>query len=348
MRLKNSFLLILTLAILGLFVMNCEGPAGKDGVDGVDGVDGLDGTPGVAGNLVCIECHNTAKKDGITGAYQTSGHFAATTLNRGGSQSCARCHGNEGFVETQFTGQDTTATAFTIVTPISCGTCHDFHNSLDFENDGPDYALRATHPVALIIDPTVIVDFGSSSNTCANCHQARTNEPYAANVAASAPTDSFTVTSTHYGPHHGPQSNLLSGNGFAELAGTMAYPTESSHLAAEATCVTCHMGENANGVGGHSWHTSLANCTAACHTGITSFDNNGAQTAIVAQLEELKVLLQTAGIVDDAGHVVKGTYPMVTAQSFFNYIAIEEDRSKGVHNPAYAKALLTNSIEAMQ
>ena len=31
-----------------------------------------------------------------------------------------------------------------------------------------------------------------------------------------------------------------------------------------------------------------------------------------------------------------------------NFLSIEEDRSKGVHNPAYIIALLTNSIEALQ
>lgn len=39
---------------------------------------------------------------------------------------------------------------------------------------------------------------------------------------------------------------------------------------------------------------------------------------------------------------------MVLAQAFFNWIGLEEDRSLGVHNPSYVKALLKNSIEAVE
>ena len=47
-------------------------------------------------------------------------------------------------------------------------------------------------------------------------------------------------------------------------------------------------------------------------------------------------------------HPVVGTYPMVQAQAFFNWVGLEEDRSLGVHNPRYVEALLTNSIEALE
>jgi len=60
------------------------------------------------------------------------------------------------------------------------------------------------------------------------------------------------------------------------------------------------------------------------------------------------------GIVHD-GHAYLGSYgfgvnwPYETAQAAWNYILItQEDMSKGVHNPAYATALLQNSIEALQ
>ena len=42
-----------------------------------------------------------------------------------------------------------------------------------------------------------------------------------------------------------------------------------------------------------------------------------------------------------------GTFPMVQAQAYFNWIGLTEDRSEGVHNPKYVKALLANTLEAL-
>ena len=68
-------------------------------------------------------------------------------------------------------------------------------------------------------------------------------------------------------------------------------------------------------------------------------------------LVELRDILVANGVVagddEDGYHPVVGTYPMVEAQSFFNWIGLEEDRSLGVHNPKYVVALLKNSIKAL-
>ena len=50
---------------------------------------------------------------------------------------------------------------------------------------------------------------------------------------------------------------------------------------------------------------------------------------------------------DEAYEPIVGTYPMIQAQAFFNWIGLEEDRSLGVHNPAYVNALLDNTLEAL-
>ena len=42
------------------------------------------------------------------------------------------------------------------------------------------------------------------------------------------------------------------------------------------------------------------------------------------------------------------TVSIKVGQAAWNYALLKEDLSKGVHNPAYAKALLKNSIEALQ
>ena len=40
--------------------------------------------------------------------------------------------------------------------------------------------------------------------------------------------------------------------------------------------------------------------------------------------------------------------PAKEAQAIWNYKTLEEDKSAGIHNPGYAKALLKNSIQALQ
>ena len=52
------------------------------------------------------------------------------------------------------------------------------------------------------------------------------------------------------------------------------------------------------------------------------------------------------GIIHD-GHPQPGTYTITQAQAAWNYLTVVEDQSNGVHNPAYTKALIKNSIEAL-
>jgi hypothetical protein len=246
---------------------------------------------------------------------------------------CARCHGKQGFIEYAVTGEVRADIPDPVA--IDCATCHYVHPTA--------FGIRRDAPVALLGVAGYDLDFGDSSNLCANCHQSRRPEP---NIEA--PADTFRITSTHYGPHHGPQANVLEGVGFAEIAGSTAYPTPitgSAHLNAGATCVTCHMAGDAEGAGGHTWHP--VECTY-CH----GADVSPYQDQIQEKLDTLRDRLVELGVVeyveaDEAYEPVVGTYPMIQAQAFFNWIGLVEDRSRGAHNPGYVSALLDNSIEAL-
>ncbi len=43
-----------------------------------------------------------------------------------------------------------------------------------------------------------------------------------------------------------------------------------------------------------------------------------------------------------------GTYPEEVASAMWNYMFVVEDQSLGVHNPAYARALLQQALDALQ
>jgi len=109
--------------------------------------------------------------------------------------------------------------------------------------------------------------------------------------------------------------------------------------------------EYADGESGHTWWPTVAACTG-CHMGADDFDIGGTQTENHDKLVALRDRLVELGVVeyveeDEAFEPVVGTYPMIQAQAFFNWIGLEEDRSLGVHNPAYFEALLDNTLEAL-
>jgi hypothetical protein len=335
-------LMILALAVAA----GCtkEGPAGPAGADGTNGMNGTDGKDGVDGNASCIQCHTIEYMNQIEDQYAESGHSAGLYVGyAGGRKDCAMCHSHEGFVETQHTGLDTTAADIPIPTHIQCGTCHSFHETLDFENDGPDYAIRQNGPVNLMmysaVGTEVTLDFGNNSNLCLNCHQPRRAGP------EDDGTGNFTITSTHYGPHHGPQGTFLQGIGGAEIGVGYPEPGSSSHV--QAGCTGCHMHEYAEGEGGHTWKVPVASCTP-CHEGATTLDINGVQTEIAGLMDDLKNELMGLGVLDAEGHPVVGTYPLVQAQAFYNYAGLVDDRSNGIHNPDYIHQLVVNSINAIQ
>lgn len=334
------------------------GPAGADGVDGVDGVNGVDGA-----GAVCISCHSNEHRDPIYAAYVLSNHYGPDgngldgSWARGTSASCAQCHNNQGFIDFQSGlyvdangNQSANPNGYAVSNPITCTGCHDVHRSFDFDNDGNDYALRTLAPVALIIDPDTSIDVNNDSdpmgysNTCINCHQPRTPAP------TPNAFGNYKVTSTHWGPHHGPQGTFLYGLGGAILPGAMPAVGDAGH-AKGASCVSCHMGEpTAADNGGHTWNPT-ANACLSCHDtepeGVEGLDALRATLLVELQTKGLDST-GTKYIFDADGKLQTGTYPVKVSQAAFNYILLMEDRSNGIHNPEYAIDLATNSINALQ
>jgi hypothetical protein len=114
------------------------------------------------------------------------------------------------------------------------------------------------------------------------------------------------------------------------------------------------MSDYGNAKGGHTWKPGVDACNA-CHAGTdltTNYNYSNVQTATQTLLNNLRDKLITAGVLeyvvaDAAYEPIVGTHPMVLAQAYFNWIGITEDRSLGVHNPAYVEALLENTIDAV-
>ena len=252
----------------------------------------------------------------------------------------------------------------------NCYTCHNIHKTFSIA----DWTLTKTTATTAShsIDGTtsVSMDLGSA-NMCTGCHQGRALD-YVLDM-----TDNVTEiqpTSYRWGIHHGPQYNIVMGKTLYEFAGTETYPTAENHMTAktEDACVTCHMAEAyGTQAGGHTFSVSyeyhsavelnLPSSCNTCHTPETAMDIATKVEEVQAEVETLLAALGTA--LENAGVKKPGsTYIMYTGSgasqvidpqtemmlaAFTNYQAIEEDRSLGVHNPAYVKAILINTTAAV-
>jgi mono/diheme cytochrome c family protein len=372
MKINRFFGLLMILASAFLFVNCTSDPVpGPPGADGTDGIDGIDGTDGVDGTASCVSCHSNATREPIFEAFALSAHGKGTTYQRGTRASCAQCHGSDGFIDYVTTGAVQTAPvddrgnvlAYTPAMPVSCNTCHDSHRTFDFENDGPDYALRNPDPSDLVLAPGITVDFGDASNNCITCHQPRNSY----DIPTISPDGTYEITSLRFGPHHGPQSTMLEGILGAEVPGPEGYPARGSAIHRTASsCVECHMGDaTAVEEGGHSWAFVESLCIQ-CHGAVpgssNSFTNDYPELfGLLTQVEGIDPdgnpitgILYEEFDEDDEGILVRsvyaneGVWPDVAAMAAWNYKTVQEDQSRGIHNPKYTEALMKNSIEAVR
>lgn len=340
----GAFLLVLALALAACAgtagPAGPEGPQGPPGPAGPAGPEGPQGPPGESGasaemgELTCTECHNdTTLIAGKAAAWGESLHGTGEAFLRGTSSSCAGCHSGGAFSAMLAAGQNPGSVEEGDPDPTrqDCRACHEIHTTYT----SADWALATTDPVALYAVEGATYD-GGEGNLCVNCHQPRRVFPEAENGV-------ITGITSHWGPHHGPQSAMMLG-----LAGAGAEGSPSTHyMVVEGTCVACHMGEGAN----HTFEPDIAACLA-CHPDAEDFDINGVQTEVQAQLDELGDALVAAGVLNENspdGHPTVEEAPENLAIALYNWIYIaHEDKSLGVHNPAYTQALLDAAFAALE
>ena len=313
----------------------------------------LVGTSSVlAQEITCTDCHDdTTVITGKQAGWSKSMHGTGGAYGRGTSSSCVGCHSGGGFSAMVAAGlaPDTYKVGDPNPTRQGCRACHQIHTSYT----AADWALETTDPVALYALEDVTYD-GGKGNLCANCHQPRrVIDGYIDDVNGVT-----NVSSSHWGPHHGPQSAMLLGQGGA--GDIVGFPSAHSMLVRD-TCVTCHVGKDFT----HIFEPAVSACQV-CHSDATNFDIDGVQTEVEALIVQLRDLLLVKGslsaeteyeIGDDGVieevvvgyHPVRGDYPSAEAAALWNYIMIAiEDGSLGVHNPGYTKALLEASIADLQ
>jgi hypothetical protein len=311
----------------------------------------------------CFECHN----DEDTGFIVARANQWANSVHATGGNyerndiPCADCHTSEGFISKVTTGKQISPEN---PGPIGCFTCHAPHTN-------GDLSLRTTEPVNH--DPSFgggVFDYGIG-NLCARCHQARELSP----EVAEAP-DSTSITSSRWGPHHGPQSNMLAGRGGYRFA-DFDYENSQHTRSVQEGCPQCHMAPPfGSQAGGHQFGLAyeyheeeeylVSGCNnEACHgeDGLEDFDPiredydrngvaEGVQTEILSLMEQLRTELLSRGFIDEEDLVVASSEdPLkvseVEAGAILNFRYILEDQSNGIHNAKYAAGLLQSALDAL-
>jgi hypothetical protein len=329
---------------------NCHGPGSKHVANG--GSPLMISVSTASGD--CGQCHGALTHHFKSGEWVNSRHAVATRDPSGaGREGCVGCHTSNGFIG-KMKGVTPLNTAYGA---INCQTCHEPHGRTNPANSA--HLLRTAASVKLA-DGTIIDD-GGKGQLCMNCHMSRQN------AAVYAVT---TQGSARFGPHHGPQADMLKGtNGFTY---GKKIPSSAHGSVVEDTCVGCHMqvvGEKDPGftnVGGHTFKAgwdgggtqaavNLVGTCQKCHGksldafDFTLFDYNGdgviegVQTEVQRLLDQLAEALPPVGK-PKAALSIDSTWSQTQLKAAYNYQFVKEDGSFGIHNTAYAVGLLKASI----
>lgn len=291
----------------------------------------------------CFTCHG---EEGYLlaakGEWENSIHASGNNVdytNRGGFYDCTTCHDHQGFVDFLEAGEINAP--YDRVSSIHCFTCHAPHTR-------GDLSLRTNDPYTLFNGD--VFDHGSA-NLCANCHHSR--------LSADDVTEGIEV-SAYWGPHHGPQGDLINKSNGYEFDGYEYGNTGHSGVGDGNACIGCHMGNPQTHVGyrigGHSFNmideesdATLVGICQGCHPDAEDYDYDGIQTEVASLLHDLETLLFEADIIDDDAHPLEiAIDDEGAAGALYNFLLVEEDRSYGVHNPEYIVDLLESSIAYME
>jgi hypothetical protein len=215
-----------------------------------------------------------------------------------------------------------------------------------------------------LIDGTKVTNAQAGEGIlCMQCHQSR--------MAASA-VDT-TAGSAHFGPHEGPQADMLMGTNGYTYGQTI--PSSAHQYVTTNTCVDCHMQTVASTdpafmkAGDHTFSTTYApagqpaeDLVGACQTchgpDITTFNFptfdfsgngtvSGVQTEVQGLLDQLSALLPPNAQAKTS-LTIDSTWTKPQLEAAYNWLFVTNDGSKGIHNMEYTVGLLKASIANLQ
>ncbi len=242
----------------------------------------------------------------------------------------------------------------------------------------PQYLMTMTYRIGTrtlpsLGDASLIASTTAAARSSSAAYLASVTQYLLTSAKSAPPTSDGLIHGGKY-PHYSGQYDLLMG---AEADTTvpfskdlngdpLAYP-ETNHKQFANACTECHMHRTAgSGKFGHTFLTTEEACKK-CHTsGINKHDymnqieNDDNHTGLLVDLgHELdadgngQVKWGRSGEDQDLvkvmnSNVISSGSKLLFLGAAWNFQTIEEDRSKGIHNFKYAKALLENSLKIIK
>lgn len=244
-------------------------------------------------------------------------------------------------------------TADVALQAVVCQACHDPHN---LENPS-QIRTMADVPLVAANGRSPVITEGGTGKLCMHCHHARRG-----------PESQIAAGSGHFGPHANPQADMMKGESAYFAVADPAFPWAGpSHLNVQNSCKTCHLstvefggGPGGAAVVGHEFIPKPQACVN-CHGPITAFTDikaledfdgdgtiEGLQDEVLGLLDNLRDAIVASGLDTTNGFIeaigdTSISNPEQRAAGW-NWAFVEEDKSKGVHNPDFAVQVLQQSI----
>jgi len=344
---------------------SCHGPGSAHAESG-DASKVVNGRLAALDVSTCGVCHNGEHHPYLE-EWEESRHSQLTENHGASIGSCQPCHSGTGFVDA-FSGSDEELYSSDNPMELTCGACHDSHSD---ENPGQ---LRTVAPVTLATG--VVADAGGAGQLCMQCHHARhtAEEQVPEGDAHFGPHHSNQADAV-YGTTGNKAVNpdmtfASSGHGLIEdaCARCHVYPTAFDEVTGTANV-------------GHTFEPRVEACVQ-CHGEVDGFDaimakkdydNDGEVEGLQVEVEGLmqklaEVMVEydnanygskylgnpdptsedfVSTVMDSVGATVNDSTEagaVMIREGGFNLVYEFEERSHGVHNPAYVVQLLQQSI----
>jgi hypothetical protein len=329
----------------------------------------------------CAQCHDSRATQALATAWNTkatewshSKHARSPRTPSGpGREACVRCHTAYGFMK--FTATGSQIISNTLYEAITCAACHDPHSATNI------HQLRATERYTLP-EGTTVTNVGNGA-LCMTCHHSR-NGSAEENIAKYKLNQPTWAGGVSFGPHDSTAGDMVEGVNTITYGKTIPSGSHSAvipnvcvgcHMQPVATTHPAF-----GKAGGHTYSMTydvvsggatntldLVDTCVKCHGPIQSFNFarkdydgdgviDGVQTEVQHLLDNLSRLLPNSTYRADGNYVadgqvkvidrntVKTNWPTKFLNGAWNYLFVNVEGSRGVHNAPYAVGVLKASI----